>query len=64
MLLKIWSVFMLRIFVTGDNHIGLKYARHEKAAVLVSARISAFDNVAIKILRIIANKQEIVMFII
>jgi hypothetical protein len=32
--------------------------------VVKLARISAFDNVAIKILRIIANKQEIVMFII
>ena len=33
---------MLRIFVTGDNHIGLKYASHEKAAVLASARMEAF----------------------
>lgn len=34
---------MIRIFVTGDNHIGLKYASHEQAAVLVSARIAAFE---------------------
>ena len=35
---------MLRIFVTGDNHIGLKYASHEQAAVLSSRRITAFEN--------------------
>ena len=34
---------MLRIFVTGDNHIGLKYSSHEKSAVLASARIEAFE---------------------
>jgi DNA repair exonuclease SbcCD nuclease subunit len=34
---------MLRIFVTGDNHIGLKYASHEQAAVLASSRIAAFE---------------------
>ncbi len=34
---------MLRIFVTGDNHIGLKYASHEQAAVLASSRITAFE---------------------
>lgn len=34
---------MLKIFVTGDNHIGLKYARYEKAALLSEARISAFE---------------------
>ena len=34
---------MLRIFVTGDNHIGLKYANHEQAATLVSSRITAFE---------------------
>lgn len=34
---------MLRIFVTGDNHIGLKYASHEQSAVLAGARISAFE---------------------
>ncbi len=34
---------MLKIFVTGDNHIGLKYASHEKSAVLASSRISAFE---------------------
>lgn len=34
---------MLRIFVTGDNHIGLKYASHEEAAVLASSRMTAFE---------------------
>jgi DNA repair protein SbcD/Mre11 len=34
---------MLRIFVTGDNHIGLKYSSHSQAAVLVSRRIEAFE---------------------
>lgn len=34
---------MLRIFVTGDNHIGLKYASHEQSAVLASKRIAAFE---------------------
>ena len=34
---------MLRIFVTGDNHIGLKYASHEEAATLASSRITAFE---------------------
>jgi DNA repair exonuclease SbcCD nuclease subunit len=34
---------MLRIFVTGDNHIGMKYASHEQAAILASSRIAAFD---------------------
>ena len=34
---------MLRIFVTGDNHIGLKYASHEAAARLASSRITAFE---------------------
>lgn len=34
---------MLKLFVTGDNHIGLKYASHEKAQLLISRRVSAFD---------------------
>ncbi|MGN1442287.1 MAG: exonuclease SbcCD subunit D [Acutalibacteraceae bacterium] len=35
---------MLRIFQTGDNHIGMKYASHEKGAVLSQKRIDAFEN--------------------
>ena len=38
-----WGIVMLKIFVTGDNHIGLKYASHEQAAVLASSRITAFE---------------------
>lgn len=34
---------MLKIFLTGDNHIGLKYASHEQAAILAQSRIDAFD---------------------
>lgn len=34
---------MLKVFVTGDNHIGLKYAGHEQAAILSSSRITAFE---------------------
>lgn len=34
---------MIRIFLTGDNHIGLKYASHERASVLSSARLTAFE---------------------
>lgn len=34
---------MLRIFVTGDNHIGLKYTSHEQASVLAAARTGAFE---------------------
>lgn len=35
---------MLKIFMTGDNHIGLKYARHEQSAQLSIARITAFED--------------------
>ena len=34
---------MLRIFLTGDNHIGLKYASHEQSSTLASRRITAFE---------------------
>ena len=34
---------MLRIFVTGDNHIGMKYSGHEQAALLAQARVAAFE---------------------
>lgn len=48
---------MLRIFVTGDNHIGLKYASHEQAAVLSSRRITAFENMVES-----ANKENCALF--
>jgi len=34
---------MLKLFMTGDNHIGLKYASHEQAAALRLARLTAFE---------------------
>lgn len=34
---------MIKIFVTGDNHIGLKYANHVQAKVLSSSRMTAFE---------------------
>ena len=50
---------MLRIFMTGDNHIGLKYASHEKAAELIAARIDAFDGMVEK-----ANENNCDLFVI
>ena len=46
---------MLKIFMTGDNHIGLKYAKYgEKAAFLAEKRISAFRDMVKK-----ANEEGI-----
>lgn len=50
---------MLRIFVTGDNHIGLKYAGHEKASVLAQSRIDAFDKMVQT-----ANAENCALFVI
>ncbi len=50
---------MLRIFVTGDNHIGLKYASHEKATVLAQSRIIAFENMVAT-----ANQEDCGLFVI
>ena len=50
---------MLRVFVTGDNHIGLKYASHEQAGLLASVRISAFENMVQK-----ANEEGCALFVI
>lgn len=50
---------MLRIFVTGDNHIGLKYASHEQSARLASARISAFETMVQR-----ANQEGCTLFVI
>ena len=35
---------MLRIFLTGDNHIGLKYANYEQGDVLSKYRLDALRN--------------------
>lgn len=50
---------MLKIFMTGDNHIGLKYANHEKASILVEARISALDGMVRA-----ANEEKCSLFVI
>lgn len=50
---------MLKIFVTGDNHIGLKYASHGQAAVLASSRISAFEDMVQT-----ANRENCGLFVI
>ena len=50
---------MLRIFQTGDNHVGLKYASHEQAGALAAARISAFENMVS-----IANQENCALFVI
>lgn len=50
---------MLKIFVTGDNHIGLKYASHEQSAVLAASRISAFENMVQT-----ANQENCALFVI
>ena len=50
---------MLKIFVTGDNHIGKKYDKHEEAAKLVQCRMDAFDSMVEK-----ANQEECGLFVI
>ena len=50
---------LLRIFVTGDNHIGLKYASHEQAALLASSRLTAFEGMVET-----ANRESCALFII
>lgn len=50
---------MLKLFVTGDNHIGLKYASHERAAVLAESRITAFESMVQA-----ANREDCGLFVI
>lgn len=50
---------MLKLFVTGDNHIGLKYARHERAALLAESRITAFESMVQT-----ANREGCALFVI
>lgn len=50
---------MLKIFMTGDNHIGLKYARHEKADIIINARKGAFKAMIER-----ANAEECGLFVI
>jgi len=50
---------MLKIFLTGDNHIGLKYASHEEAAVIANKRLEAFVDMVD-----IANRDNCALFVI
>ncbi len=50
---------MLKLFLTGDNHIGLKYASHEKAALLCEKRIEAFRDMVR-----VANDEDCALFVI
>ncbi len=45
--------------MTGDNHIGLKYASHEKASELIKARIDAFCDMVDT-----ANRESCDLFVI
>ncbi len=50
---------MLKIFVTGDNHIGMKYANYTEREALIDARISAFEAMVEK-----ANQERCDLFVI
>ena len=50
---------MLKIFVTGDNHIGLKYANHEQSVLLASSRMAAFEGMIKN-----ANEESCALFVI
>ena len=50
---------MIKIFLTGDNHIGLKYNSHPEAEILVRKRIDAFGPMVEK-----ANEEECDLFVI
>lgn len=50
---------MLRIFLTGDNHIGLRYRSHEKGDVLAKKRIDAFTEMVDG-----ANREQCDLFVI
>lgn len=50
---------MIRIFLTGDNHIGLMYAGHEKPEILQEKRITAFEGMVRE-----ANRENCGLFVI
>lgn len=50
---------MLKVFMTGDNHIGLKYAGHENASVLASSRTQVFETMVQT-----ANQENCDLFVI
>lgn len=49
----------MKIFLTGDNHIGLKYASHPEAAFLCGKRISAFEDMVN-----CANQENCALFVV
>lgn len=50
---------MLRLFMTGDNHIGLKYASHGQAGILSESRITALRNMVQA-----ANEEDCSLFVV
>ena len=50
---------MLRIFLTADNHVGLKYASHEERTILAGKRIEAFAQMVET-----ANRENCALFVI
>ena len=49
---------MVRVFVTGDEHIGLKYANHKESQKLADSRIDAINDMVR-----IANEEDCQLFI-
>lgn len=49
----------MKIFLTGDNHIGLKYASHPQAALLAASRVQAFHGMVEA-----ANREDCGLFVI
>ncbi len=50
---------MLKVFLTGDNHLGLKYAKYEQAATIIAGRMSAFEKMVEQ-----ANREKCDLFVI
>lgn len=49
----------MKIFLTGDNHLGLKYSNHKNSKILVNERVITFENM-VKV----ANEEECSLFVI
>ena len=49
----------MKIFLTGDNHVGLKYASHGASAILREKRTAAFENMVEN-----ANREQCDLFVI
>lgn len=50
---------MVRIFLTGDNHLGLRYSGHEKGGQIAQCRLDALEEMAA-----IANREECNLFVV